>query len=126
MLLGGLTLKVVRRPEWSYQSDTAQSQFYLIEGETLVCSMSGRLEARDITRHSELSEELKEENGHPFTFVISDLSQVTWIDRKGRSLAQKYVRDAPYYPDHHLMIFPRFLRGLAKVFRSFLFSKTKL
>ena len=85
--------------------------------------MSGRLEARDITRHIELSEELKEENGHPFTFVISDLSQVTWIDRKGRSLAQHYVKHAPYYPDHHLMIFPRFLRGLARVFRSFLFSK---
>ena len=106
MSLGDLTLKVVRRPQWSYQSDTAQSQFYLIEGKTLVCSVSGRLEAEDVTRQIELSEELKEENGHPFTFVISDLSQVTWIDRKGRSLAQKYVKGAPYYPDHHLMIFP--------------------
>ena len=114
MLLGGQTLKVVRRPQWSYQSDTAKSQFYLIEGETLVCSISGRLEAKDVTRQIELSEELEEVNGYPFTFVISDLSQVEWIDRKGRSLAQNYVKHAPYHPDHHLMIFPRFLRGLAK------------
>ena len=123
MLLGGQTLKVVRRPQWSYQSDTAKSQFYLIEGETLVCSISGRLEAKDVTRQIELSEELEEVNGYPFTFVISDLSQVEWIDRKGRSLTQNYVKHAPYHPDHHLMIFPRFLRGLAKIFRSFLFSK---
>ena len=77
MQVGDQSLKVVRRPQWAYETETARLEYSVIEGETVLTNLSGAIEPDVIDRGIEIMNRIRAQLGDRIQYRIANATEVT-------------------------------------------------
>ena len=117
-------LKIVRRPEWVCETETARVEHDVIEGETLHISLFGLISPEVVERSAAMIDQIVAQLGQ-IKYRIINGTEVTAAPHTTRVVAAREFNQRQSDFEFSFVIPPKRNRGLAKIFYSFLSPTTQ-
>ncbi|MDP6599693.1 MAG: hypothetical protein QGI86_28140, partial [Candidatus Poribacteria bacterium] len=118
--VGDQSLKVVRRPQWVYETETGRLEHAVIEGETVLTNLSGVIEPDTIERGLEIINRIRAQLGDRIQYRIANMAKVTVASHLTRIKGAAALEQHQASFETTLMVPPAGKPGLAQTVYSLL------